>query len=760
MTTFVRVGAMLLAFLLPLTIVHTQTKWTKYPGNPVLDAGGQGTWDRSQAFFSSVVFRDSSYTMWYSGRDGDGYKFQVGRATSPDGIHWMKDPLNPVMSFGPLGSWDEFGAWIPRVLFDGSQYRMWYMGASVQTFGTWQTGEATSTDGRTWQKNILDPVLTIGAQGTWESGGASPDAILFDGSMYKMWYTGQVGDYPPRSEGVGYATSIDGIHWTRNAQNPVLVAGPAGSWDEFSSNEVCVLYDSGHYYMWFTGNDINDISNTSGIGYAVSKDGIHWKEFPGNPVVRGGGSGAWDEHVFGPFVRQAGSFYQMWYGGDSYTGDMIGYATSPRSAATIGLSSSSIDFQNVHPGTDSDTSRVTVTNWGFTLLTISALECRSPEFVLPDLSSLPATIQPFEEMQLSVVFHPSQAGKVVQDIMVVVSNDSSNSRMSIALRGRGSGATQPAAGGTLYGFSATHSGAQLFEINKATGAATLIARLAPHPPAGLYGFAIRPSDNTMYVANSSVTQTSLYGVSSAFGDLELIGSIPAGEVTAMAFSAGDNLYLVDSTGKLYSSKGIGGATTLVGVSGFVFTGLAFSPTTRALWASAHDSLFTVDTLTARATFVGSSGAGTLRSAITFGPLGTLYGLFGNYLVTVNRVTGEAVTIGQTGVSDAMSIVMRGDITEATDVSVETIPLDSKLYQSYPNPFNPSTTVTYDVPKEGLVSLKVYDALGREVATLVNEVKPEGKHSYRFNAAHLPSGVYYYRLQAGSFVETKKFILLR
>ena len=104
--------------------------------------------------------------------------------------------------------------------------------------------------------------------------------------------------------------------------------------------------------------------------------------------------------------------------------------------------------------------------------------------------------------------------------------------------------------------------------------------------------------------------------------------------------------------------------------------------------------------------------------------------------------------------------MRGDITEATDVSVETIPLDSKLYQSYPNPFNPSTTVTYDVPKEGLVSLKVYDALGREVATLVNEVKPEGKHSYRFNAAHLPSGVYYYRLQAGSFVETKKFILLR
>jgi len=86
--------------------------------------------------------------------------------------------------------------------------------------------------------------------------------------------------------------------------------------------------------------------------------------------------------------------------------------------------------------------------------------------------------------------------------------------------------------------------------------------------------------------------------------------------------------------------------------------------------------------------------------------------------------------------------------------------DFRLAQNYPNPFNPTTNITYVLPKTENVSLKVYDVLGREVATLVNEVKPAGAYTVPFNASNLASGVYFYKLQAGSFVQTKKMMLVK
>jgi hypothetical protein len=83
-----------------------------------------------------------------------------------------------------------------------------------------------------------------------------------------------------------------------------------------------------------------------------------------------------------------------------------------------------------------------------------------------------------------------------------------------------------------------------------------------------------------------------------------------------------------------------------------------------------------------------------------------------------------------------------------------------LVQNYPNPFNPSTTIEFEVPSLEFVGLKVYDVLGREVATLVNEKKAAGTYEVTFDASHLPSGVYFYRLEAGSFVQTRKMLLVR
>jgi hypothetical protein len=84
----------------------------------------------------------------------------------------------------------------------------------------------------------------------------------------------------------------------------------------------------------------------------------------------------------------------------------------------------------------------------------------------------------------------------------------------------------------------------------------------------------------------------------------------------------------------------------------------------------------------------------------------------------------------------------------------------RILQNYPNPFNPTTTIRYSVSELTKISLRVFDILGNEIATLVNEEKLAGTYEIDFNAQHLSSGIYFYRLQAGSFVETKKMILLR
>jgi pectinesterase len=100
------------------------------------------------------------------------------------------------------------------------------------------------------------------------------------------------------------------------------------------------------------------------------------------------------------------------------------------------------------------------------------------------------------------------------------------------------------------------------------------------------------------------------------------------------------------------------------------------------------------------------------------------------------------------------------ITSVTDKNVNEIPGSFSLNQNYPNPFNPSTAISYRLSAVSQTTLKVYDILGREVATLVNEVQQAGNYKINFNAGNLPSGVYFYKLQAGNFNETKKMLLIK
>ncbi len=132
------------------------------------------------------------------------------------------------------------------------------------------------------------------------------------------------------------------------------------------------------------------------------------------------------------------------------------------------------------------------------------------------------------------------------------------------------------------------------------------------------------------------------------------------------------------------------------------------------------------------------------------------GLWGVDVATLNNGCGIGWAVGDSGK------IIRINVDSLVGISSNGngIPNIYRLEQNYPNPFNPSTKIAYELPKAGLVSMVVFDILGREVATLVNEVKPAGKYSVNFNASSLASGVYFYRITAGDFTESKKMLLIK
>jgi len=139
--------------------------------------------------------------------------------------------------------------------------------------------------------------------------------------------------------------------------------------------------------------------------------------------------------------------------------------------------------------------------------------------------------------------------------------------------------------------------------------------------------------------------------------------------------------------------------------------------------------------------------------------GKWYEYFSQDSISVTDVNmNVALNAGDYKIFTDKKIVRPGFITDVEENEI--IPQDFVLYQNYPNPFNPSTIIGYQLPVTSNVTLKVYDILGREIATLVNEQKPAGKYELKFDGSELASGVYFFTLKTGNYAETKKMILMK
>ena len=232
---------------------------------------------------------------------------------------YVDNPNNPVFDGGQ--SWDNLAVISPVVHYDGDSYKMWFAGRNVGN--PIQIGYATSPDGVIWTENE-NPVLTVGPTGSFDSANLQKLTVLKEDTGYKMWYTASDASGVQR---LGLATSLDGINWSKYDQNPVLVSGGTGSWNEALVKGPSVLKIDGIYFMWFIGQSAE---HEPGIGLAYSSDGIIWEEDANNPVMQRVPGNAWEsQYSTGPHVsqREDGSFLMVYMGYDG-THRRIGMAHS------------------------------------------------------------------------------------------------------------------------------------------------------------------------------------------------------------------------------------------------------------------------------------------------------------------------------------------------------------------------------------------------------------------------------------------------
>lgn len=279
--------------------------WEKYSGDPVL-GGKYGT-----CFDVCVLHEHGVYKMWLSWRP----KQSIALSESKDGIHWSRPEI--VLGPKPSTGWeDDINR--PGVVKRHDGYHMWYTG---QAQGKSSIGYATSSDGKTWKRQSVHPVLS--SQAAWEGVAVMCPDVLWDSEagIWKMWYSGGE-QYEPNA--IGYATSHDGLQWDKYSANPVIKADPRYPWEKNRVTAAQILRWKGWYYAFYIG--FRDINHAQ-IGMARSKDGItNWVRNAGNPIIRPT-PGGWDaDACYKPFAVYSHGRWMLWYNGRHGHLEQIGVA--------------------------------------------------------------------------------------------------------------------------------------------------------------------------------------------------------------------------------------------------------------------------------------------------------------------------------------------------------------------------------------------------------------------------------------------------
>ena len=312
---------LLVALCLEPDHIHAQAQWFKYLENPVVSYSANPLlFDGHYALAPAVIHEDSCYRMWYVGFCGATQKYTIGFALSGDGINWLKHGDQPVLKEDAQSSFDSSWVWVSCVVPADGGYRMYYCGSNGTSL---KLASALSRDGIVWERSNENPILPPGPPASWDGVSTYAASVLqISPGDYRMWYSGQ--NSGAVSE-IGYATSVDGVHWTKHAGNPIVTRGSLGSWEEEGVYCPRVVYADGKLHMFYLGRDRYDRGR---IGYAFSTDGISWKRYSMNPVLYAD-AGSYDGgNIIDHSVLYENGVYRIWYSLFTNARWQIGYAIS------------------------------------------------------------------------------------------------------------------------------------------------------------------------------------------------------------------------------------------------------------------------------------------------------------------------------------------------------------------------------------------------------------------------------------------------
>ena len=295
-----------LTLSLPAVAEETSSGWEKYANNPVL--GG----DLGTCFDLTMLHEDGVYKMWFSWRP----KKAIAYTESTDGTTW----LEPKIVLAPINNDWEKDLNRPAILKKDGVYHLWY---TAQADGRSRIGYATSDDWIHWTRMSEKPVLV--AEEPWEKVAVMCPHVAWDEDekLFKMWYSAGEQHEP---NAIGYATSPDGLVWTKHAENPIFAAESDTPWERHKVTGGHVMRHDDWYLMFYIGFENEHLAR---IGIARSRDGITgWQRHPANPVIQPGRD-RWDHDAcYKPFViYDAGDAkWRLWYNGRRGDKEQIGMA--------------------------------------------------------------------------------------------------------------------------------------------------------------------------------------------------------------------------------------------------------------------------------------------------------------------------------------------------------------------------------------------------------------------------------------------------
>ncbi len=603
--------------------------WTRYSGNPLITEGASGEWDDHGSTFASVMWDESAgeFRMYYHGFAYSG-AHQIGLATapSPEGP-WTKYSGNPIVTPGPE-SWDSHSVRVPMVWKEDTTYHMVYTGYNGSAY---QIGYATSSDGIDWTKYEGNPVFNDPA---WANNETENWGVIKVGEEYLMWYC----DFGMRQSGI--AVSTDLVNWTPYQTEPIFASSGDTNDDRYSQYCPFTFKYADQYYVLVP--SYNGSWNYS--KYYLYRSSSPYFPESDRHLVRIAHTvapeGEWDDHDNDtPFVFTFDVQRSLFYNDELWC------------------------FYSAEGG---------INHWKEGLLIETDIEAALADAPLP-----------------------GEDGWVASGVIDIVDTPVHSDSLSV------------------------------HHYDDFTSGATTITRFFSQKESGAVEAWMR-RDST----SNGDYDIYLYQDSTDAGDSALACVAGLGRDGDFHYWDGD----FHPTGVLWD------------VDRWYLVTIAFDA------AAAGYTFMVHDTTLAELVRVEDIPFGSAAEYIDKAMLYTSMGYLGNCYADDFRIRPWCGSR------------MEGAIVVA--VEEEDIPAASSvLHQNHPNPFNPSTTIRYHLFKDCRVSLIVYNSLGQKVATLVDGHRKAGPGMARWNGRddsgrEAASGIYLYRLKAGSFSEARKMILLR